>query len=241
MNTQNEKSFFIDIFNRSLNPLKQIDSLAMEKGRLNDKINAINFKLHKKLNIPALIFVPLFLGFFISANFYDAIATKINLLPSYENISSIEILKPLAITSLIIAIILIALFFALRQLYRILIVKTKINFLLGKIKALDFNINEIINQNIEILKNIPPRYCYYFSVNFMLGVLFNQRADSLKEAINVYEDQLHKWKMENYQQQLCEINRQQQASMVSMNFALKSINKNTKDIAVTTALDFIFK
>lgn len=53
----------------------------------------------------------------------------------------------------------------------------------------------------ELQKTIPEDYATMDAVLYFLSVLKNMRADNLKEAINLYEEELHKRKMLNYQQQ----------------------------------------
>ena len=146
-----------------------------------------------------------------------------------------------SIITIVVAIIIVILYFLIKNLYSNFIIKPKINRLMWQINEIDSQINDIINNNIEVFKNIPPKYCYYFSVNYMLETMINQRSDSLKEAINIYEDQIHKWNMENYQQQICEVNRQHQFALQNINVKLRAINQNTKNTAVASTLDFIFK
>ena len=51
---------------------------------------------------------------------------------------------------------------------------------------------EYYSQNSDILASFPPDYQYTQAVYFFYKALVNGRADSLKEAINLYEDYLYK-------------------------------------------------
>lgn len=72
---------------------------------------------------------------------------------------------------------------------------------------------EIIVEDIQI---IPQDYRYPLAVEFIYKCLLNQRAQNISEAVNLYEDQLHKWRMEQMQEKLIEMSKQQQASLNSI-------------------------
>jgi hypothetical protein len=49
---------------------------------------------------------------------------------------------------------------------------------------------------------IPANYRYPLAIDYITECFVNGRADTLKEAINLYEQQVHYWKVENYFEQL---------------------------------------
>lgn len=59
----------------------------------------------------------------------------------------------------------------------------------------------------EIAPWYPSDYCYIEAAEFFLNAIRNYRADNLKEAINLYEDVMHKRRLEQAQQQM--LNRQE--------------------------------
>ena len=59
-----------------------------------------------------------------------------------------------------------------------------------------------IDHECPALYCVPEKYQYYIAVNYIYDCLKNGRANSLKEAINLYEEQCYRWKMEASQQQL---------------------------------------
>lgn len=67
--------------------------------------------------------------------------------------------------------------------------------------------------NKHILEFIPPRYRNYTAVLFMAHAVGNCRADSLKEAINLYEEQLHRWELEQAAQSIANYNAQIQENL----------------------------
>lgn len=67
--------------------------------------------------------------------------------------------------------------------------------LIGKIKG-------ILHEKEEIIDIIPQKYRYPLAAKFFVEVLENGRADSMKEAMNLFEEQLHRWKMESKMEQV---------------------------------------
>lgn len=97
----------------------------------------------------------------------------------------------------------------------------------SKIKKYRTQESELLNQLID-LKNrratvahsiagsiqvIPPDYQYSLATEYIYSCILNQRAATIGEAVNLYEDQLHKWKMEQMQSKLLEIGVQQQYTL----------------------------
>lgn len=62
--------------------------------------------------------------------------------------------------------------------------------------------NKFVNANKHILQFLPQEYQNASAVVYMEQAVRNCRADSLKEVINLYEDQLHKWKIEQQNQEI---------------------------------------
>lgn len=65
-------------------------------------------------------------------------------------------------------------------------------------------LERFVQDNAEIITFLPKSYRYPLAANFIAEVLENGRADTLKEAFNLYEEQLHRWKMENKMNKLIE-------------------------------------
>lgn len=53
----------------------------------------------------------------------------------------------------------------------------------------------------EVAPWYPPAYCYVDAAEFLLQAVQNYRADTMKEAMNLYEDTMHKNRMEQAQQE----------------------------------------
>lgn len=65
------------------------------------------------------------------------------------------------------------------------------------------------SENVQILQDtVPPDYSTIDAVEFFIAALENQRADTLKEAINLYEDQLHRDSLMQTQEKIIELSQQ---------------------------------
>lgn len=65
-------------------------------------------------------------------------------------------------------------------------------------------LKQFMKTNIDILNILPKNYRYPLAANFIAEVLESGRADTMKEALNLYEEQLHRWRMENKMNKLIE-------------------------------------
>ena len=54
----------------------------------------------------------------------------------------------------------------------------------------------------KVQQRIPKAYTHIHALRSMFSYLYNQRADTLKEAINLYETESHQARMEGQQQQI---------------------------------------
>jgi len=57
-------------------------------------------------------------------------------------------------------------------------------------------VEKSVNSNIQYVNLIPPNYRYPLALNEIYSYLANLRAENWKEAVNLYEEQLHRWQME---------------------------------------------
>lgn len=65
-----------------------------------------------------------------------------------------------------------------------------------KIKELEEEAEEIKKKYESIISVLPVNYRNFNAASYMLDAIINTRADTLKEAINLYEQALHNWRME---------------------------------------------
>jgi hypothetical protein len=97
---------------------------------------------------------------------------------------------------------------------------------------LDQQKNQLANQASELCSSnrytmahqvIPPDYCDSESISYILKLIENGRADSIKEAFNMYEDFLHKKRLEDMQYN-------QMVAAQESTIAQKEIAKNSKEL-----------
>lgn len=77
-------------------------------------------------------------------------------------------------------------------------------------------VEAIVNENLDLINNIGRDYRYYDAVAFFEKVIMNGQADSLKEATNLYEEYLHRLRMEINSQKLLEKAEQQVAMLAQI-------------------------
>ncbi len=58
-------------------------------------------------------------------------------------------------------------------------------------------LQQIVSIHRNDFKMFPKEYIYPLALEYFINVISSGRADNMKEAMNSYEDQVHKWKMEN--------------------------------------------
>ena len=79
----------------------------------------------------------------------------------------------------------------------------------------------------ELLAFLPDTYRNTEAACYMLLAVKDGRADTLKEAMNLYEEQLHRWNMEKLAANSA---RMQQIHMESMQSAMREISDNQEQI-----------
>lgn len=95
------------------------------------------------------------------------------------------------------------------------------------IQRISDQIEQIATDNADVISAMPRDYRYYEAAQFFENALENGRADNMKEAVNLYEDNLHKLRMENYNHQLLFANEQQSRMLAEIEAREKSIERTT--------------
>ena len=90
------------------------------------------------------------------------------------------------------------------------------------------NFEAVINSDeVAVLqKTVPQDYATIDAIEFMVTALMNLRADSLKEAINLYEEHLHRQEMLESQNQIIDLTQQNVAISQEMAANQQQILKN---------------
>ncbi len=86
-------------------------------------------------------------------------------------------------------------------------------------------VQEFAQKNLHLIEFLPMQYRHLQAVSFMFYAVKNGRADTLKEAINLYEEQLHRWKVENAAQEALETQQYMAYAMDELNARQVETNK----------------
>ena|GEM_PF-3060751 len=97
--------------------------------------------------------------------------------------------------------------------------------------AFDAELNSLMDEceNHPDMKLIPSNYRYPFALKQMSGYVSDMRADSWKECVNLFEEQMHRWTLEENSEEALELASQ-------TNAMLKTIEKNTRAAAVFSGI-----
>lgn len=87
------------------------------------------------------------------------------------------------------------------------------------------------------LSLLPPKYTYLEAIDFFIDMIVNLRADSMKEAVNLYEEHLHRQRMEaaqnklvDQQAKMLQLQRENQALLNSISQSSQSANLSSQRI-----------
>ncbi len=96
-----------------------------------------------------------------------------------------------------------------------------------------------ISENIHYIEFLPMQYRNLQAVSFMYLAVGNGRADTLKEAINLYEEQLHRWKMEEYAQEAAETEAYMASALDELNTRQAETNAHLQAIEFIEYLNYL--
>ena len=65
-----------------------------------------------------------------------------------------------------------------------------------RLENISRNIQSVVHENQALIETMPRDYQYYYAVSFFEQALANGRADSMKEAINLFEEHQHRMTLE---------------------------------------------
>ena len=206
----------VSAIGRLLDPLKRIAELNIEIAKLEERIKRYK---RKKVNAPGYIIGGLCVGFIVVGYILGTIVQSIT--------------GSVAITDVVCVLCGIA-----GGLWGIMIVngiKKKIRTAEAEIEEKIININDICQDiNDEDIALLPPDYRFYNAAEFFYRAFTNQRALTMQQAVNLYEDEIRKDRMALIQQQQM-VALQQQVS------SLRSIQATSAVSATMNTLNFISK
>ena len=221
MNEMVNNSEILEKINRIRKPVNDVYAYVKEYKE-NDTQKEKTKKLYKKVenkNPIGIAIAILFVGFFILLYIiysYGSLTGKI----TAEGIPDVSYLKHIdfryIVAWLILNVIIAVIVYCSEKIKK----KRKMDCYEKQLKELECKSNEykvavekILEQIQDDLTVIPPDYQYPLAIEYIYSCIRNQRAASMGEAINLYEDQLHKWRMEQMQSKLVEMSMQQQVSL----------------------------
>lgn len=79
----------------------------------------------------------------------------------------------------------------------------------------------VFEQHADELAFLPVDYWYPMATDFMVKAVQTQRATTLAEVIDKFEEQLHRWKIEQANSQMLELQKQQTAHLASIKTSSK--------------------
>lgn len=95
---------------------------------------------------------------------------------------------------------------------------------------------DVIQKNASEIVFLPDEYCYPLATGYLVKCVQQQRAKSLQEALDKFDEQLHRWTLEANQQEML---RRQQIQSQQLNEIRHSINFNTAVTAAGFATDIL--
>lgn len=98
------------------------------------------------------------------------------------------------------------------------------------IPLLQQEIEDRIQAMAEALSYVPPDYRYSMAIDHFCQSYANQKADSLKEAVNLFDVYLHQQKMEQKQQEILDVERRKLSELTYQSERLDKINRELKQI-----------
>lgn len=89
------------------------------------------------------------------------------------------------------------------------------------------------------INELPRDYRYYYAAQFFEKALSNYRADSMKEAVNLFEEYLHRQNLENQNQQMLINNQRQNQMLANIEADSASAARGSNMAAAFSVLNFM--
>lgn len=95
-------------------------------------------------------------------------------------------------------------------------------------------VKQIADENAEYITAVPADYRFPLATNYIYTLFRDNRVSNLNEALKMADEQLHRWKMENMNEQMLLAQQQQAAT-------LQSIKSDTSWLVFSDTLDLLFR
>lgn len=113
----------------------------------------------------------------------------------------------------------------------------------AKIAQMENELKEFYSKNYKVLDFLPEDYQDIYAVGYMIHVIKNGLADNIKEALQLYTEQQHRWEMESAMRgmaQSMELHNREMASYMSeISEQQRITNSRLADIELLTFLDYV--
>lgn len=108
------------------------------------------------------------------------------------------------------------------------------------VKKIEDEYFSFCSKNEHVMDIIPVSYQNnYQAVAYITSAVMNERADTIKEAVNLYEEQLHRWKMESSMEKIAQQQSAINAELKNIHAEQIKIHSTLQDIETLTFLDYV--
>jgi hypothetical protein len=206
----------IDVFKKAIPPLQEIERNCDELQRIQSQINQLSSDtVNKARKWPYYVIAFIVYGLIADVIFISPIGQFIK--PFIEENEDNKAAGPIlfAVSMIIIAVLGTLLYFVIGKTgykKRLAAHENMVNRKIAELREASIHysneISRINNENQNLFMSIPPDYRVAWKVSHICSILENQRADTLKEALNVFEEDMHRQAMQAGQRQI--VNQQMQ-------------------------------
>ena len=110
--------------------------------------------------------------------------------------------------------------------------------LAARLEDISRNLQSVVQENQAVIDTIPRDYQYFYAVSFFEQALANGRADSMKEAINLFEEQLHRETLEQNSRRMLDAQFEQSWMIAEAQQSARNASINSGIAAGFAALSF---
>ena len=119
--------------------------------------------------------------------------------------------------------------------------KPKIMSCISDIEQIKEAVERFGEANKHVLDFLPHKYRNLEAASYMLMVVVDQRAETFKEALNLYEEQLHRWRLEDAAQNSIEAQEYIALALDELNDRQAETNAHLSAIEQMQFIEYIHK
>lgn len=231
-----EREENLRIVNEAIPVLKQINSLYTEATSSQEHMSRLQAALDEKAAKKGLRVLLAFLG---GSVIFQVIGSLLFLV--------IKLLPPAIADPVLLGMSIVVMIIACRWVYKLLGIplarrqadldrqKAQVQ---TRMDAISREIYRLTVQNEEKLSALPRDYCYYAAAVYFERALANGQADSIKECICLYEEYLHRQRLEADSRKMLEENQRQSEMLESIRRSSTAAAVNSGVAATFSVLNF---